>query len=69
MNSLEKVLSKIGDGNYKQRGDTYDCTCPAHNDGKPSLSVTYDPRLRSTLIDCKAGCSTIDVLNALGFGI
>ncbi|MGI9460218.1 MAG: AAA family ATPase, partial [Pirellulales bacterium] len=66
MNSLEKVLSALGDSNYKQRGDTHDCICPSHDDGKASLSVTYNPLTKSTLIDCKAGCSTIDVLNALG---
>jgi len=66
MNSLEKVLSAIGDGNYKQRGDSYDCICPAHDDGKASLSVTYNPLTQSTIINCHAGCSTIDVLNALG---
>lgn len=66
MNSLQKVLSAIGDGNYKQRGDTHDCKCPGHDDGKASLSVTYNPLTQSTIINCHAGCSTIDVLNALG---
>lgn len=39
--------------------------CPAHGDGRPSLSVK--PIEGSVLLYCMAGCSTIDVVN--GFGL
>jgi hypothetical protein len=38
--------------------------CPAHEDHNPSLAITAtDDR---TLVHCRAGCSTADVLTALG---
>lgn len=38
--------------------------CPAHNDGRPSLSVR--PIEGSVLVYCMAGCPTADVVEALG---
>ena len=67
MNSLEKVLSAIGDGNYKQRGDTHDCKCPAHDDQNASLSVTYNHQSQSVLLYCHAGCKNQHILNVLIF--
>jgi len=39
--------------------------CPAHNDREPSLSINKGADHR-VLIKCQAGCSTDDVLAALG---
>lgn len=39
------------------------CSCPAHNDHTPSLSVRIGDR--SLLFKCFAGCDTIDVLRAI----
>lgn len=41
--------------------------CPAHNDGRPSLSVR--PIEGSVLVYCMAGCSTPDVVSALGLSM
>lgn len=43
--------------------------CPAHGDNRPSLSLT-DSRDGKLLLNCKAGCSFSDVLDALrGLGL
>ena len=39
--------------------------CPAHDDANPSLSIRDEGGGR-TLIHCHAGCSGLDVLNAIG---
>lgn len=41
--------------------------CPAHNDGRPSLSVK--PIEGSVLLYCMAGCSTADVVDAVGLNM
>jgi KaiC/GvpD/RAD55 family RecA-like ATPase len=41
--------------------------CPAHNDGRPSLSLR--PIEGSVLVYCMAGCQTGDVVSALGLSM
>ena len=41
--------------------------CPAHDDGRPSLSITAIEG--SVLLHCHAGCQVPDVLNAVGLGL
>ena len=65
MNSLEKVLSAIGHSNCKQRGDSYDCKCPAHDDQTASLSVTYSHQTQSVLMHCHRGCKNQKILKAI----
>lgn len=49
----------------KQTGSgKWQAVCPAHEDRKPSLSVTRDNG--KYLVHCHAGCSVQDVLNATG---
>jgi len=52
--------------NVKRTGqeDQFQATCPAHNDSTPSLSVKLQND--KILLDCKAGCSTESVVEALG---
>ncbi len=63
MNSTQKILDRLdrvrpsGPGRWMAR-------CPAHDDGRASLSVR-DVEGR-TLLHCFAGCSTGAVLGALG---
>ena len=41
--------------------------CPAHDDGRPSLSVK--PIEGSVLLYCMAGCKTLDVVNGIGLSM
>ncbi|MCO7193959.1 DUF3987 domain-containing protein [Pseudonocardia sp. McavD-2-B] len=50
----------------KVYGDRLDGQCPAHDDTAPSLSVRYDDAAGKVLLNCHAGCSSDDVLAALG---
>lgn len=45
------------------------CKCPSHDDNKASLTITYSPKGRKTLVKCGAGCDTNDVLNAVGLSM
>jgi hypothetical protein len=49
----------------KRNGNGYVDTCPAHDDGTPSLSInhTEDGKL---LLHCFAGCSFEEILAATG---
>ena len=51
---------------FRQTGqDQYEARCPGHDDQTPSLSIGIgeDGRI---LLDCKAGCKTESILDALG---
>lgn len=51
----------------QERGDAAMVQCPAHDDGRPSLSVKKIEG--QVLLYCMAGCSTQDVVEALGLGM
>lgn len=60
---LEAILSRL---RYEDRGDgKYQAYCPAHDDKKPSLSITEVEPGSKVLIHCQAGCDTQDILKAL----
>lgn len=42
------------------------CICPVHKDGNASLSIKYDKTTDKIIMHCHAGCSTHDILNAVG---
>jgi len=48
----------------KRYQDRAQCICPSHSDTHASLTVTRGQR--GTLIKCHAGCSTDDILQAVG---
>lgn len=50
-------LQQVADNRWKAR-------CPAHEDHDPSLSVRLDGG--TVLVKCYAGCSTLEVMRALG---
>jgi len=61
--ALEKILSRL---ESEDRGDgQYQAHCPAHDDKKPSLSITEAEPGGKVLLYCQAGCATEDVLGAL----
>ena len=49
-----------------KRGDQYQCTCPAHDDKKASLSIMYDRKDNKALLYCHAGCNYEAVLSSIG---
>ena len=57
---LERVLGQFEDAN--QVGDDWMAKCPAHEDSKPTLSISLvEDRI---LLNCFAGCKTEDVMEA-----
>ncbi|MDD5367427.1 MAG: DUF927 domain-containing protein, partial [Gallionellaceae bacterium] len=48
----------------RRRGDHIDARCPAHDDRTPSLSVDW--RDGAIYVCCQTGCTTEDVMTALG---
>ncbi len=63
MTPLERVVSRLQGVKRNRRGFT--AHCPAHDDGKHSLSVR-ETEGGVVLIKCFAQCATEDVLHALG---
>ena len=64
MDPLDSFLAAVPDGGRKVGGQLV-MRCPAHDDKNPSLAVCEldDGRL---LLRCHAGCTTEDILAALG---
>ena len=63
MQPIEKVLSRLP--NRKATGTGFSACCPAHDDHNPSLSIT-EAENGAVLLKCFAGCSTGQVVAALG---
>ena len=61
---IEKLLNKLNKVKTTGSGNWLAC-CPAHNDKNPSMTVAHlhDGRI---LIHCFTGCSTEDILEAIG---
>lgn len=62
---IEKILSKLE--GVKKSGDQWIAQCPAHDDHKPSLSLTESSD-GSILVHCFAGCTFDEVVKAIGLG-
>lgn len=63
MNALNTLLSRL-DKVQSTGADRWKACCPAHDDKSPSLAIRdADGRL---LLHCFGGCSTEDVLSAVG---
>lgn len=63
---LLRILNALGDADCRPRksGTGYSARCPAHDDSKPSLSISEGDDGR-VLLKCQAGCATEEVLAAL----
>lgn len=59
---IDKLLSRL-DGVRSAGNGRWYARCPAHDDRKPSLSIRDDGEI---LIYCFVGCSSDDVLSAVG---
>jgi len=61
----ERVTAALAARGSKQIG--HDWQCPAHDDGRPSLSVTAAKD--KVLVHCQAGCSTEEVVSVLALSM
>jgi len=61
--AVQRVLERLGGVERTRRG--WRALCPSHSDHHPSLDVSegHDGR---ALLTCRAGCRTLDILEALG---
>jgi AAA domain len=64
MDVLREVLLPKLEG-IRPSGGSWMARCPAHEDGRASLSITRG-KDHPVILNCKAGCETIDVLAAIG---
>ena len=60
---VETIIQRLE--GVRPNGNGYMARCPAHNDRLPSLSIQAGHGGR-ILIKCFAGCSTPDVMAAMG---
>lgn len=67
---LQKILTEIErtTGPATRRGSSYELRCPAHPDHEPSLGLTENTE-QHALLYCQAGCSAVDVLQAVGLSL
>jgi len=63
MLTIEEIARHLGNGRESKVADGWITTCPAHNDGKASLSLR-NPHGK-VLIKCHAGCTQEAVIEAL----
>ena len=63
---VDEILERFE--NVKRRGDHWEARCPAHEDRKPSLSITVGSNDR-TLLKCHANCAIEDIVAAAGLQI
>lgn len=62
--TIDEVLGCFPDARGSG-SDNWQATCPAHDDSKPSLAIGVGADGR-TLLHCHAGCTTEEVLDAVG---
>ena len=60
---LEQLLSSLHKVRNSGQGQWVAC-CPAHNDKSPSMTIKATPE--TILIHCFGGCSTEEILGAVG---
>jgi len=63
---MEELLSLL-DGVKPTTRYSYKALCPAHDDLRPSLSITLEADDR-ILLHCFGGCQTEKILEQLGLG-
>jgi hypothetical protein len=63
MTVIENIVDKL---EAKRNGRGWIVKCPAHDDRKPSLSISQGADGR-VLLKCHAGCETSAILAAIGY--
>ena len=66
MTPVDLLLSKLPD--VKRNGQGWIARCPAHNDRRPSLSISVGDDGRA-LVHCHAGCSHQAIVEAIGLNV
>lgn len=68
--AVDKVIQALYQAGYnpQQSGDRWNARCPAHDDHKPSLSVSIGNDNR-VLLRCFAGCRVDDIVQKLGLTV
>ena len=61
--SPEAIARALGNGKESKVADGWVTTCPAHNDGKASLSIRAPHG--KILFKCHAGCTQQQVMDSL----
>lgn len=64
MSPIDQILSRLSKVRQRQNAQ-WSAICPSHNDKTPSLSIRETPE-GSVLLHCFAGCTTNDVVQAIG---
>ena len=64
MSALENVRQALEQRGSNHEGNVW--PCPAHDDGRPSLSVDKNQDGSGVVLNCFAGCDTAAVVDALG---
>jgi 5S rRNA maturation endonuclease (ribonuclease M5)/archaellum biogenesis ATPase FlaH len=65
--NIHDFLSKLGEG-VQQHGERWQARCPAHDDGKASLSVKHGNN-GGIIVFCHAGCETRAIVSAMNLTI
>ena len=70
MTPIERILSALGDRSCdpKRNGKGWSARCPAHEDRRPSLSVSEGDDGRA-LVRCHAGCTVDAICDAVGLQV
>ena len=70
MTPTERILSALADRNCdpKRNGKGWSARCPAHEDRRPSLSVSEGDDGRA-LVHCHAGCTVDAICDAVGLRV
>ena len=70
MTPTERILSALADRNCdpKRNGKGWSARCPAHEDRRPSLSVSEGDDGRA-LVRCHAGCTVDAICDAVGLRV
>lgn len=65
--NINDIVSKFEGRSTGQ--NKWQVKCPAHDDNKASLSITYKPKDKRTVLYCHAGCDTERVVEAVGLNL
>jgi len=68
--AYQGIRDRLGDRVVSERGQQVEARCPAHDDRSPSLGLSVsresDP---GAVVHCQAGCSTTEIMQALGLNL